>query len=81
MRAHPPHARPHPFGLGRVRSALMTTAIGVGFLAGGTIAALADARATYVTAGLGGLAVIAWTLARLRTPADPKPALAALSAA
>lgn len=58
--------------------ALMTAAVGVGFLAGGTIAALAGARATYLTAGLGGLAVVAWTLARLRAPAEPRPATGAL---
>jgi hypothetical protein len=49
--------------------ALLTTAVGVGFIAGGTIAALAGARATYLIAGLGSLAVIAWTLARLRAHA------------
>ena len=51
----------------------MTAAVGVGFLAGGTVAALAGARATYVAAGLGGLAVIAWTLTRLRAHARPEP--------
>ena len=61
--------------------ALMTAAVGVGFLAGGTIAALAGARATYVAAGLGGLAVIAWTLTRLRAHARPAPALGALAPA
>ena len=61
--------------------ALMTAAVGVGFLAGGTVAALAGARATYVAAGLGGLAVIAWTLTRLRAHARPAPALGALAPA
>ena len=51
----------------------MTAAVGVGFLAGGTVAALAGARATYLAAGLGGLAVVAWTLARLRAHAKPEP--------
>jgi predicted MFS family arabinose efflux permease len=46
--------------------ALLTTAVGVGFLAGGTVAALAGARAVYVMAGLGCLGVVAWTLTRLR---------------
>jgi hypothetical protein len=58
--------------------ALMTAAVGIGFIAGGTIAALAGARATYLTAGLGGLAVIAWTLARLQAHARPAPAPTAL---
>jgi predicted MFS family arabinose efflux permease len=58
--------------------ALLTTAVGVGFIAGGTIAALAGARATYLIAGLGGLAVIAWTLARLRAHERPVPARTAL---
>jgi predicted MFS family arabinose efflux permease len=58
--------------------ALMTTAVGVGFLAGGTVAALAGARATYVAAGVGGLAVIAWTLTRLRPRAAKPPARTAL---
>ena len=61
--------------------ALMTAAVGIGFIAGGTIAALAGARATYVAAGLGGLAVIAWTLTRLRAHARPAPALGALAPA
>jgi hypothetical protein len=61
--------------------ALLTTAVGVGFLTGGTIAALTGARAAYVTAGLGGLAVVGWTLARLRGHAKPEPALAALAPA
>lgn len=47
--------------------ALLTTAVGVGFITGGTIATLAGARAVYLTAGLGSAAVIAWTLARLHT--------------
>jgi hypothetical protein len=58
--------------------ALMTTAIGVGFVAGGTVAALAGARATYVAAGAGGLAVIAWTLTRLRPRAAQPAARTAL---
>ena len=58
--------------------ALMTTSVGVGFLAGGTIAALAGARATYVAAGVGGLAVIAWTLTRLRPRAAKPPVRPAL---
>ena len=33
--------------------ALLTAAVGVGFLAGGTVASLAGARAVYLTAGLG----------------------------
>ncbi len=62
--------------------ALMTAAVGAGFLAGGTIAALVGVRATYVAAGLGGLAVIAWTLMRLRAPVSrPAPALGALAGA
>ena len=61
--------------------ALLTTAVGTGFLAGGTIAALAGARAAYLTAGLGGLAVVGWTLARLRPHATPGPALATLAPA
>jgi predicted MFS family arabinose efflux permease len=61
--------------------ALMTAAVGIGFLAGGTIAALAGARATYLAAGIGGLAVIGWTLTRLRAPARPVPALGALAPA
>src|SRR3954470_3871516 len=61
--------------------ALMTAAVGIGFLAGGTIAALAGARATYLAAGMGSLAVIAWTLTRLRAPARPEPALGALAPA
>jgi predicted MFS family arabinose efflux permease len=61
--------------------ALMTAAVGVGFLAGGTMAALAGARATYLAAGLGSLAVVAWTLTRLRAPARPAPALSALAPA
>jgi predicted MFS family arabinose efflux permease len=61
--------------------ALMTAAVGIGFLAGGTIAALAGARATYLAAGVGSLAVIAWTLTRLRAPARPEPALGALAPA
>ena len=61
--------------------ALMTAAIGLGFLAGGTVAALAGARATYLTAGLGSLAVIAWTLTRLRAHARPAPGLGALAPA
>jgi predicted MFS family arabinose efflux permease len=51
--------------------ALLTSAVGVGFITGGSIAALAGARAVYLTAGLGSAAVIAWTLTRLaahRTP-------------
>ncbi|MGZ6644632.1 MAG: MFS transporter [Solirubrobacteraceae bacterium] len=59
--------------------ALMTAAVGLGFLAGGTVAALAGARATYLTAGLGSLAVIAWTLTRLRAHARPDPGLGALA--
>jgi hypothetical protein len=58
--------------------ALLTTAVGIGFIAGGTIAALAGARATYLAAGLGGLAVIAWTLTRLRAHAMPAPVGTAL---
>jgi predicted MFS family arabinose efflux permease len=58
--------------------ALMTAAIGVGFLVGGTVAALAGARATYLAAGLGSLVVIAWTLTRLRAHARPEPALGTL---
>ena len=54
--------------------ALMTAAVGVGFLAGGTVASLAGARATYLTAGLGGLAVVAWTLVRLRAHTNHGPA-------
>ncbi|MGZ6313557.1 MAG: MFS transporter [Candidatus Limnocylindrales bacterium] len=61
--------------------ALMTAAIGLGFVAGGAIAALAGARATYVTAGLGSLAVIAWTLTRLRAHARPERGLGALAPA
>jgi hypothetical protein len=61
--------------------ALMTGAVGVGFIAGGTIAALAGARATYLAAGLGSLAVIAWTVTRLRAPARLDPTLGALAAA
>ena len=61
--------------------ALMTAAIGLGFLAGGTVAALAGARATYLTAGLGSLAVIAWTLTRLRAHARPERGLGALAPA
>jgi predicted MFS family arabinose efflux permease len=61
--------------------ALLTTAVGVGFLAGGTIAALAGARAAYLTAGLGGLAVVAWTLTRLRGHTKPEPVLGALAPA
>ena len=57
---------------------LMTTAIGVGFVAGGTVAALAGARATYVAAGAGGLAVIAWALTRLRPRAAQPAARTAL---
>jgi predicted MFS family arabinose efflux permease len=56
--------------------ALLTTAVGVGFIAGGTVAALAGARAVYLTAGLGGLAVIAWTLTRLRAHTTPNNATA-----
>jgi predicted MFS family arabinose efflux permease len=59
--------------------ALMTAAVGIGFLAGGTVAALAGARATYLAAGLGSLAVVAWTLTRLRAPARHGPALDALA--
>jgi predicted MFS family arabinose efflux permease len=58
--------------------ALMTAAVGVGFLVGGTVAALAGARATYLAAGLGSLVVIAWTLTRLRAHARPEPALGTL---
>jgi predicted MFS family arabinose efflux permease len=58
--------------------ALMTAAVGIGFLAGGTIAAVAGARATYLAAGIGSLAVIGWTLTRLRAPARAAPALGAL---
>jgi hypothetical protein len=58
--------------------ALLTTAVGTGFLAGGTIAALAGARAAYLAASVGGLAVVGWTLARLRAHATPGPALATL---
>jgi predicted MFS family arabinose efflux permease len=61
--------------------ALMTAAVGVGFLAGGAVASLAGARATYLTAGLGGLTVVAWTLARLRAHAKPERALGALAPA
>jgi predicted MFS family arabinose efflux permease len=61
--------------------ALMTAAVGVGFVAGGTVAALAGARATYLAAGLGSLAVIAWTLTRLRAHARPEPALGTLAPA
>ena len=51
--------------------ALLTTAVGIGFITGGTVAALAGARAVYLIAGLGGLAVIAWTFTRL--PAGTRP--------
>ena len=54
--------------------ALLTTAVGVGFITGGTIAALAGARAVYLTAGLGSAAVIAWTLTRLQTHTTHGPA-------
>jgi predicted MFS family arabinose efflux permease len=53
--------------------ALLTTAVGVGFIAGGTVAALAGVRAVYLTAGLGGLGVIAWTLTRLRARPTASP--------
>lgn len=54
--------------------ALLTTAVGVGFITGGTIATLAGARAVYLTAGLGTAAVITWTLTRLHTHTTRSPA-------
>jgi hypothetical protein len=53
--------------------ALLTTAVGVGFITGGTVAALAGARAVYLVAGLGGLGVIAWTLTCLRARPTTSP--------
>jgi hypothetical protein len=40
-----------------------SAAPGLGFLAGGVVATLANPRAVYLVAGLGALAVLAWAVA------------------
>jgi hypothetical protein len=54
--------------------ALITAATAFAFIAGGTLAAVAGPRPVYLLAGIGSLAVLAATAARLRTTtvrADP----------
>jgi hypothetical protein len=63
---------------GRLRRVDRGRRHGVGFLARGAVATLASARAVYLAAGLGILAVTALLLAPLRTPSGVSALLRAL---
>lgn len=61
--------------------ALITAATAFAFIAGGTVATVAGPRPVYLLAGIGSLAVLAVTAARLRvTTARPDPASRPISA-